>query len=166
MKIVVAIAVAVLVSGALFGAVLSESAPAFAVSYATNVEPGAYRCAACGAPLFRSEDKFASTTRWPSFRAAVEGAVATRRDASYGLERVEVLCARCGAHLGHVFPDGRLTGDASPDAKMRYCVLSSSLAFSPRELEVVVPDEERERAADDRAAHGERRQDAGVRGER
>jgi peptide-methionine (R)-S-oxide reductase len=155
MRFAVPIAVALVASGVLFGAVLSESAPAFAPSYAETFAPGLYRCAACRAPLFRSDAKFASTTRWPSFRAAIPGAVERRRDVSYGLDRVEVVCARCGAHLGHVFPDGRLTGDAAPDACDRYCVLSSSLAFSPRELEVVVPDEERERAADDRAARGE-----------
>ena len=166
MRFVVPILVALVASGALFGAILSESAPAFEVSYAKTTAPGVYRCAACGATLFRSDDKFLSTTRWPSFRAAVPGAVVTRPDASYGLDRVEAVCARCGAHLGHVFPDGALAGDASPEAGLRYCVLSASLAFSPRKMEVVVPDEERERAADDRAADTERREDAAVRGER
>ena len=149
MRFVVPVAVALVVSGALFGAILSESAPAFELSYAKTFAPGVYRCAACQAPLFRSDAKFASTTRWPSFRAAIPGAVERRRDSTYGLDRVEVVCSRCGAHLGHVFPDGRLTGDAAPDACDRYCVLSSSLQFSPGELKVVVPDEERERAADD-----------------
>jgi peptide-methionine (R)-S-oxide reductase len=166
MKLVVPILVALLVSGALFGAILSESAPAFEVSYTTTFAPGIYRCASCGATLFRSEDKFASTERWPAFRAALPGAVATRRDTSEGLDRVEVLCARCGAHLGHVFPDGRLAGDTDPNACMRYCVLSKGLSFSPRNVEVVVPDKERERAADDRAADGERGHDASIGGER
>src|SRR4051812_12112509 len=103
-----AVAVAVVASCALFGLILSESAPAFGVSFAKTSAPGLYRCAACGADLFRSEDKFASTTRWPSFRAAIPGAVATRPDTSYGLDRVEARCARCGAHLGHVFEDGAL----------------------------------------------------------
>jgi peptide-methionine (R)-S-oxide reductase len=154
MRFVVPIAVALVVSGLLFGAILSESAPAFELSYAKTFEPGVYLCASCRAPLFRSDAKFASTTRWPSFRAAIAGAVERRRDSSYGLDRVEIACSRCGAHIGHVFPDGRLTGDGAPDACDRYCALSSSLVFSPGELEVVVPDEERERAADDRTARG------------
>ncbi len=155
MKIVVSIAVALCASGLLFGVILSESAPAFGVSYTKTFAPGEYSCAGCGATLFRSNDKFVSTTRWPSFRAAVPGAVAVRPDQSYGMDRDEVVCARCGTHLGHLFPDGRLTGDTAPDAGDRYCVLSSSLCFSPREVEVVVPDEERERAADDRTRDGQ-----------
>lgn len=133
MKIALAIAAGVLCSGLLFGAILSESAPAFEVSYTKHFEPGTYACARCGAALFRSADKFASTTRWPSFRQAVDGAVRTRPDSSYGLERTEILCARCGAHLGHVFPDGRLAGDTSPEACDRYCVLSSTLRFVPEQ---------------------------------
>jgi len=155
MRFALPIAVALVTSGLLFGAILSESAPAFEVSYAETFDPGTYRCAVCRAPLFRSEDKFASTTRWPSFRAALPGAVGLCRDSSYGLDRVEAVCSRCGAHLGHVFPDGRLAGDAAPEARDRYCILSSALSFSPREVKVVVPDEERERAADDGAAHGQ-----------
>lgn len=131
MRFAIPIAVALVASGLLFGAVLSESAPAFAPSYVETFDPGVYRCRECGATLFRSDDKFHSTTLWPSFRAAVDGAVETRPDDSYGLSRTEVRCARCGAHLGHVFADGPLAGDASPDARLRYCVLSSSLAFEP-----------------------------------
>jgi peptide-methionine (R)-S-oxide reductase len=130
-RIAFSIAVALACSGLLFGAILSESAPAFAPSYAKTFEPGVYRCASCGAELFRSVDKFASTTRWPSFRACVPDSVATREDRSEGLDRVEVLCARCGAHLGHVFADGALAGDTSASAGLRYCVLSSSLRFEP-----------------------------------
>ena len=100
----------ILCSALLFGAVIAESSPAFAPSYTSHFEPGAYACSSCGAALFRSADKFRSTTRWPSVRRAVDGAVATRPDRSYGLDRVEALCARCGAHLGHLFPDGRLAG--------------------------------------------------------
>jgi len=124
MRFVVPIAVALAVSGLLFGAILSESAPAFDLSYAKTFEQGVYRCAACKAPVFRSDDKFASTTRWPSFRAAIPGAVDERRDTSYGLDRVEVLCARCGAHLGHVFNDAPQTPTG-----LRYCMDSASLNF-------------------------------------
>jgi peptide-methionine (R)-S-oxide reductase len=135
MRFAIPIAVAFAVTGLLFGAILSESAPAFEVSYAKQFAPGIYRCASCRAPLFRSEDKFASTTRWPSFRATVPGAVTLRRDRSYGLDRVEVVCGACGAHLGHVFPDGAHAGDTAPEACDRYCVLSSSLTFEPRRAE-------------------------------
>jgi peptide-methionine (R)-S-oxide reductase len=109
------------------GAIARKAEPSFKDHFARGV----YACAACAAPLFRSDDKFASTTRWPAYRDAVPGAVATRADSSEGLDRVEVLCASCGAHLGHVFPDGRLAGDTHPQADLRYCVLSSSLEFSP-----------------------------------
>ena len=127
----VATLVAAIASGLLFGAVIAESSPAFATSYASHFEPGTYACARCGGALFSSRDKFRSTTRWPSFRRAVAESVATRADRSYGLDRVEALCARCGAHLGHVFPDGRLAGDDHPEARDRYCILSSSLRFVP-----------------------------------
>jgi peptide-methionine (R)-S-oxide reductase len=126
----IALAVAV-AAGLLVWLVAATTAPP-EKSYANVFDPGVYACATCGEPLFRSEDKFHSTTRWPSFRLAVAGAVESRPDTSYGLNRTEVLCMRCGAHLGHVFPDGRLAGDTSPDAGLRYCVLSSSLEFTPR----------------------------------
>ena len=85
-------------------------------------EPGRYLCAGCGAELFRAEDKFESGTGWPSFtRPAPTRAVATERDTTYGMERVEVHCRRCGGHLGHVFQDGpKPTGE-------RYCINSASL---------------------------------------
>ncbi len=85
-------------------------------------EPGRFLCAGCGAELFRAEDKFESGTGWPSFtRAADTRAVASERDSSYGMERVEVHCRRCGGHLGHVFQDGPApTGE-------RYCINSASL---------------------------------------
>ena len=131
MRFAVPLAVAFVVSGALFGVILADSAPAFAPSYAKTSAPGRYRCAVCGAELFRSEDKFVSTTRWPSFRTSVAAAVRSLPDHSEGLDRTEVRCARCDAHLGHVFSDGRLAGDESPDANLRFCILSSSLAFEP-----------------------------------
>ena len=87
---------------------------------------GVFKCAGCGQPLFASGTKYESGSGWPSFYAPVaDGAVATTEDRSYGMTRVEVHCASCGGHLGHVFPDGpRPTG-------LRYCMNGVALAFDP-----------------------------------
>ena len=89
-----------------------------------NKREGTYTCRLCGLPLFRSSAKFESGTGWPSFFAPFDPAhVREIRDTSYGMVRTEILCARCGSHLGHVFPDG------PPPTGERHCLNSVSLAF-------------------------------------
>jgi peptide-methionine (R)-S-oxide reductase len=99
---------------------------AFTGVYASTKDPGVYRCAGCHAELFSSETKFESGTGWPSFWQPIEpGAVELHEDDSLWMRRTEVVCARCGGHLGHVFPDGpEPTGD-------RFCINSASLDLDP-----------------------------------
>jgi len=90
---------------------------------------GIYKCKKCGTVLFDSEAKFKSGTIWPSFRKSMPDSIKTQPDESQGMHRTEVLCAKCGEHLGHVFDDGKMIGDTHPEAGQRYCVLSDTLDF-------------------------------------
>jgi peptide-methionine (R)-S-oxide reductase len=100
---------------------------AFCGVFLDNKKEGTYTCRFCGLPLFRSSAKFDSGTGWPSFfRPYTESHIKRLRDTSYGMVRVEEVCARCGSHLGHVFPDGpRPTGE-------RHCLNSVSMGFTEK----------------------------------
>jgi peptide-methionine (R)-S-oxide reductase len=100
---------------------------AFTHPYNKEKAEGMYRCVCCGEPVFASADKFDSGTGWPSYtRPAAEASVSEHDDSSFFMRRTEVRCARCDAHLGHVFPDGpQPTG-------MRYCINGVALKFEPK----------------------------------
>ncbi len=100
---------------------------AFTGALVNNHADGVYHCAACNAPLFRSETKFESGSGWPSFFEPVSpDAVELHEDSTHGMRRIEATCATCGSHLGHVFPDGpNPTGE-------RYCINSASLDFAKK----------------------------------
>ena len=101
--------------------------PKFSGDFLGKEADGRYTCAGCGATLFDAETKFDSNSGWPSFFDAVEGSIELRTDDRHGMQRTEVVCARCGGHLGHVFDDG-----PEPTGQ-RYCINSIALDFDPDE---------------------------------
>lgn len=99
---------------------------AFAGPYLDNKEPGTYFCVCCNEPLFSSQTKYDSASGWPSFFQPVStGALVEHGDTSHGMRRTEICCARCDAHLGHVFADG------PPPTGLRYCINGLALTFKP-----------------------------------
>jgi len=103
---------------------------AFTGALNANKADGTYYCAGCGAELFAADEKYDSGSGWPSFTAPVDAdAVEEKVDVSHGMRRVEVLCAKCEGHLGHVFPDGPGVNG------LRYCMNSASLDFKPKDGE-------------------------------
>ncbi len=100
----------------------------FAGKYVHETAAGKYLCVACGNPLFASDAKFDSGTGWPSFDQALPGAVSYHKDSTHGMERAEVVCAKCGSHLGHMFDDGpKTTGK-------RYCMNSVCLELEKKKI--------------------------------
>ncbi len=94
--------------------------------YSDSNDPGTYVCAACGLPLYGADTKYESGSGWPSFwRPIAPHVVEEKEDLSFGMRRVEILCARCGSHLGHVFPDG------PPPTGLRYCMNGHALRHVP-----------------------------------
>lgn len=97
--------------------------PPFSGKYNTHFEDGKYHCKACDALLFDSNSKFDSNCGWPSFDSSVDGAIEYKKDTSFGMMRIEILCSNCGGHIGHIFDDGPTS------TGKRYCVNSISINF-------------------------------------
>ena len=106
---------------------------AFTGEYTDTETTGVYRCKACQAKLFESDTKFHSGCGWPSFYQPISDTIEYIEDSTLGMKRVEVRCANCGSHLGHVFPDG-----PAPTGQ-RYCINSASLKFAPRDAAAEKP---------------------------
>lgn len=105
----------------------SATEPAFTGAYWNLHDAGTYACVGCGTPLFSSDAKFDSGTGWPSFfQSLAEEDLQATDDSSHGMRRIEVKCRHCGAHLGHLFPDG------PPPTGQRYCMNSAALRFTPK----------------------------------
>lgn len=97
--------------------------PPHSGKYNTHFEDGKYYCKGCGELLFDSESKFESNCGWPSFDSSVEGAIEYKKDTTFGMQRIEILCSNCGGHIGHIFDDG------PTETGKRYCVNSLSINF-------------------------------------
>jgi peptide-methionine (R)-S-oxide reductase len=106
---------------------LKGTEPSFSGKYNDNKESGIYRCVVCGTPLFSSDAKFDSATGWPSFdKPVVNENISYSEDISMGMRRIEVMCKKCGSHLGHVFDDGPTS------TGKRFCINSITLNFIPK----------------------------------
>lgn len=106
---------------------LKGTEPPFSGKYTNNHEPGMYNCVVCGTPLFSSDAKFDSETGWPSFdKPSKNGNIKFVDDYSMGVRRIEVMCKKCGSHLGHVFDDG------PTETGRRFCINSLALNFIPK----------------------------------
>jgi len=103
--------------------------------YANHFIPGIYTCSRCGNELYRSEDKYIANNIWPAFREPIHylNAIDCNEESveALNLTRTEIVCNKCKLHLGHLFEDGRLSGDTHPSARYRHCILSSALKFKP-----------------------------------
>lgn len=97
--------------------------PPHSGKYNTHFEDGKYYCKGCGELLFDSESKFESNCGWPSFDSSAEGAIEYKKDTTFGMQRIEILCSNCGGHIGHIFDDG------PTETGKRYCVNSLSINF-------------------------------------